>query len=115
MVLFGIPAQPVEIDVAESMIFKNLTVSAVNGRQVWATWYKTRWLLEHGVVDLRPLVTHRLPLSEFEQAFAELDAGEACKIVLRPDEAPSRVPAVPRTSSARRAGRSRARARWAHR
>ena len=55
VILFGIPAQPVEIDVAESMIFKNLNVSAVNGRQIWATWYKTRWLLEHGVVDLRPL------------------------------------------------------------
>ena len=84
VVLFGIPAHPVEIDVAESLIFKNLTVSAVNGRQIWASWFKTKWLLEHGVVDLRPLITHDLPLSDFEEALALLDAGEACKIVLRP-------------------------------
>jgi threonine 3-dehydrogenase len=94
VVLFGIPAQPVTIDVAESMIFKNLTVSAVNGREIWATWFKTRWLLEHGVVDLRPLVTHTLPLTDFEQAFAELDAGAACKIVLHPEGAGKPVEAV---------------------
>ncbi|HSC91801.1 MAG TPA: L-threonine 3-dehydrogenase [Gaiellaceae bacterium] len=84
VVLFGIPGRPVEIDVAESLIFKNLTVTAVNGRQVWETWFKTRWLLEHGVVDLRPLVTHEIPLEGFADAFDELERGEACKIVLRP-------------------------------
>lgn len=84
VVLFGIPSGPVELDVAESLIFKNLRVTAVNGREVFATWYRTRWLLEHGVVDLRPLITHRYPLTEFEQAFAELASGEACKIVLDP-------------------------------
>lgn len=85
VVLFGIPSRPVEIDVAESLIFKNLTVSAVNGREIWATWYTTRWLLEHGVVDLRPLITAELPLERFEEAFAALESGEACKIVLRPE------------------------------
>ena len=95
VILFGIPAHPVEIDVAESMIFKNLTVSAISGRQIWATWFKTRWLLEHGVVDLRPLVTHRHALGDFEEAFFELDAGEACKVVLRPDGAGATVVALP--------------------
>jgi threonine 3-dehydrogenase len=87
VVLFGIPAVPVEIDIARSLIFKNLTVTAVNGRQIWETWYTTRWLLEHGVVDLRPLITAELPLERFDEAFALLDSGEACKIVLRPGSA----------------------------
>ncbi|HET7566610.1 MAG TPA: L-threonine 3-dehydrogenase [Gaiellaceae bacterium] len=84
VILFGLPAHPVEIDVAESLIFKNLDVQAVSGRQVWDTWYRTRWLLEHGVVDLRPLITAELPLDRFDEAFALLAAGEACKIVLHP-------------------------------
>lgn len=84
VVLFGIPARPAEIDIAESLIFKNLTVQAVNGREIWGTWYTTRWLLEHGVVDLRPLITCELPLERFEEAFAALESGDACKIVLRP-------------------------------
>ena len=77
------------IDIAESLIFKNLTVSAVNGREIWETWYTTRWLLEHGVVDLRPLITAELPLERYEEAFALLESGEACKIVLRPNGATS--------------------------
>jgi threonine 3-dehydrogenase len=84
VVLFGIPERPVEIDVAEGLIFKNLEVRALSGRRIFETWYRTRWLLESGVVDLRPLITHELPLERYEEAFAALEAGEACKIVLRP-------------------------------
>jgi threonine 3-dehydrogenase len=101
VILFGIPSRPVEIDVAESLIFKNLNVLALNGRKIFETWYRTRWLLESGVVDLRPLITKELPLEEFEEAFALLAAGEACKIVVYPGgrapdaravRAPARVP-----------------------
>ncbi|HZD88014.1 MAG TPA: L-threonine 3-dehydrogenase [Gaiellaceae bacterium] len=95
VILFGIPAQPVSLDVAETLIFKNLDVSAVSGRQVWDTWYRTRWLLEHGVVDLRPLITAELPLDRHEEAFELLERGDACKIVLRPPAVPAETRAVP--------------------
>ena len=88
MILFGIPSRPVEIDVAESLIFKNLDVLAVNGRRIFATWFKTRWLLESGVVDLRPLITDEIELADYESAFAKLAAGEACKIVVYPNGRP---------------------------
>jgi threonine 3-dehydrogenase len=84
VILFGIPSHPVEIDVAEALIFKNLDVSAVSGRQVWDTWYRTRWLLEHGVVDLRPLVTAECGLDGYAHAFELLASGDACKVVLHP-------------------------------
>jgi threonine 3-dehydrogenase len=91
VILFGIPAEPVEIDVAEALIFKNLEVSAVSGRKIWDTWYRTRWLLEHGVVDLRPLVTAELGLDRFQRAFELLAGGQACKIVLHPQEIAARA------------------------
>src|SRR5947209_2176664 len=97
VVLFGIPARPVEIDVAEALIFKNLNVLALNGRRIFETWYKTRWMLESGVVDLRPLITHRYGLENFDVALRQLQAGEACKIVLFPGkqgEAPAPMPPV---------------------
>jgi threonine 3-dehydrogenase len=93
VILFGIPARPVELDVAEALIFKNLDVSAVSGRQVWDTWYRTRWLLEHGIVDLRPLITAELPLDDFDRAFELLGSGDACKVVLRPRRALGEVAA----------------------
>ncbi len=84
VILFGIPAHPVEIDVAEALIFKNLDVSAVSGRQVWNTWYRTRNLLEHGIVELRPLITREVGLDEYGEAFDLLASGDACKIIVRP-------------------------------
>lgn len=98
--LFGIPAKPVEIDIAEKMIFKNLTVLALNGRRIFDTWFKTRWLLESGVVDLRPLITRELPLSSVEDAIALLRDGRACKLILRPQH---RRPIAPRPSPSARA------------
>ena len=75
VILFGIPSRPVEIDVAESLIFKNLNVLALNGRKIFETWYRTRWLLESGVVDLRPLITKELPLEEYEDGVRAARSG----------------------------------------
>ncbi len=98
VILFGIPSKPVEIDVAEMMIFKNLTVRALNGRQIFDTWYKTRWLLEDGVVDLRPLITRTVALGEVNAAVQDLQGGEACKIVVLPNDGkPAPLPSVKRT------------------
>ncbi|MEM7234033.1 MAG: hypothetical protein AAF517_17785 [Planctomycetota bacterium] len=72
--------------VAENIIFKNLTVFGLNGREIFDTWYKTRWLLETGVVDLNPLITLETTFDEFEEAFQRLASGRACKIVMRPNQ-----------------------------
>ena len=93
VVLFGIPSRPVEIDVAERMIFKNLTVLALNGRRIFDTWYKTRWLLESKVVELRPLISREITYSDINDAMELLASGQACKIIIRPDR--SVTPSAP--------------------
>jgi threonine 3-dehydrogenase len=115
VVLFGIPSRPVELDVAESLIFKNLSVTAVNGRRIFETWYKTRWLLEHGVVDLRPLITHHCALAEFDYALAELDAGRACKVVFFPGRGVETAGEAAPARTRPRGEAARGLARWAHR
>jgi threonine 3-dehydrogenase len=89
VILFGIPSRPVEIDVAEMMIFKNLTVLALNGRRIFDTWYKTRWLLESGVVDLRPLISSEIEIDGINTAMEQLASGQASKIIIRPDGRPT--------------------------
>ncbi len=86
VILFGIPSRPVEIDVAEKMIFKNLTVLALNGRRIFDTWYKTRWLLESGVINLRPLISKEMSFDGINDAMETLASGQACKIIIRPDK-----------------------------
>jgi threonine 3-dehydrogenase len=82
--LLGIPARPVEFDLANEVVFKGATVYGVTGRLIWKTWYQTRALLDSGAVDVKPIITHRLPLEEFEAGMELMRTGQCGKVVLFP-------------------------------
>jgi threonine 3-dehydrogenase len=79
--LLGIPPDDVKINLAERIIFKGLTVLGINGRKMFETWYQTQALVKSGRVDLRPIITHRLPLEQFAEGFDLMRSGKAAKIV----------------------------------
>jgi len=39
-------------------------------------------LVESGMVDVRPLVTHRFPLEEFDKAFSTAQRREGLKVII---------------------------------
>jgi threonine 3-dehydrogenase len=80
--LLGIPGDNININLAERIIFKGLTVLGINGRRMFETWYQTQALVKSGRVDLRPIITHVLPYRQFDRAFELMHTGEAAKIVL---------------------------------
>ncbi len=80
--LLGIPADNVNINIAERIIFKGLTVLGINGRRMFETWYQTEALVKSGRVDPSAIITHVLPYTQFERAFELMNKGEAAKIVL---------------------------------
>jgi threonine 3-dehydrogenase len=83
--LLGLPSRPVTLDLNNEIIFKGIRVYGITGRRMFETWYRTSALLAQGL-DLRPIVTHRLALSEFHEAFELVAAGHAGKVVLLPQE-----------------------------
>jgi threonine 3-dehydrogenase len=82
--LLGIPSKPVELDLARDVIFKGATLQGINGRRMYQTWYPMEALLASGRLDLAPVITHRMPLAEFDRGMDLLRAGEASKIILYP-------------------------------
>ena len=80
--LLGIPAGNVNLNLAERIIFKGLTVLGVNGRRMFETWYQTEALVKSGRVDPSSIITHVLPYTEFDRAFDLMEKGESVKIVL---------------------------------
>ncbi|MFI5199574.1 MAG: L-threonine 3-dehydrogenase [Candidatus Limnocylindrales bacterium] len=84
--LLGIPERPITLDLASDVIFKGLRVYGITGRKMFETWYRTQALLAQGL-DLTPIVTHRIPLRDYHQAFELLAGGHAGKVVLLPQEA----------------------------
>ncbi len=83
--LLGLPSRPVTLDLNNAIIFKGLRVYGITGRKLWETWYRTSALLREGL-DVNPIITHRLPLARFDEAFDLLSQGVAGKVVLLPQE-----------------------------
>ncbi len=81
--LFGISSAPVTVDLANEVIFKGLRVYGITGRKLFSTWYRIAGLFKAGL-DIRPVVTHTLPLAEFDQGFALVNSGLCGKVVLLP-------------------------------
>jgi threonine 3-dehydrogenase len=78
--LLGIPSKPAAID-WRKVIFNLITIKGIYGREMYETWYLMTVMLESGL-DISPVITHRLPWTEYEQGFAAMRAGEAAKVVL---------------------------------
>jgi threonine 3-dehydrogenase len=78
--LLGIPSKPAAID-WRKVIFNLITIKGIYGREMYETWYLMTVMLESGL-DISPVITHRLPWTEYEQGFAAMRSGEAAKVVL---------------------------------
>ena len=74
--------KPVQLDWDAAMA-KNATLY-LNMSTEYASWDKTIWMAAQKKIDLNPLITHQLPLSEWEQGFTALENMEALKVVLIP-------------------------------
>ena len=73
--MLGIPAKPMEVDFATEIIFKGITVYGVVGRRMYDTWIQMTQFLRSGQFDPTPVITHRFPLEQFDDAIAAIKCG----------------------------------------
>lgn len=78
--VLGIPSSNTDID-WETVIFNMLTIKGIYGREMYETWYKMSVMIENGL-DIAPVITHRLPFTEFQTGFDQMNDGKASKVVL---------------------------------
>jgi threonine 3-dehydrogenase len=78
--MLGIPSAPMSID-WRTVIFSMLTIKGIYGREMYETWYKMTVMLQSGL-DIKPVITHRFPYAEYEQAFEVMRNGESGKVIL---------------------------------
>ncbi len=86
LIAFGLPARPVELDLPEEVIFREIEIKGITGRLMFDTWYRASEWLKGGRLELEPLITHELPLEEFQRGFELLidHPSETVKVVLYP-------------------------------
>ena len=78
--ILGIPTTAVELDL-DPVIFNMLTLKGIYGREMFETWYQMSVLVDSGL-DISPVITHRFPYSEFEEAFEVAASGDSGKVLL---------------------------------
>jgi threonine 3-dehydrogenase len=81
--LLGIFGEPPRVDLSEDVIMKGLRLHGIFGRRIYETWDQTQSLLRGGL-DVSPIITHRLDLADWEQAFDLIASRHAGKVVLLP-------------------------------
>jgi threonine 3-dehydrogenase len=78
--LLGIMPEKAAVD-WNKVVFNMLTIRGIYGREMYETWYKMTALIQSGL-DITPVITHRLPFTEFQQGFDLMRSGRSGKIVL---------------------------------
>ncbi|MGC2160773.1 MAG: L-threonine 3-dehydrogenase [Silvibacterium sp.] len=79
--MLGIPS-PSEMAIDwGTVIFSQLTIRGIYGREMYETWYKMTTMLESGL-DISKVITHRLPYNEFEAGFEAMRSGNSGKVIL---------------------------------
>jgi threonine 3-dehydrogenase len=78
--MLGIPASDVMLDL-NPVIFNQLTLRGIYGREMYETWYQMTVMLQSGL-DIRPVITHRFSHRDFEEAFGIARSGQSGKVIL---------------------------------
>jgi len=80
--LLGIPKGEVPINFSTEIIFKGITLYGVIGRKMYQTWHQMRRFLTGGQFDPRPVITHKFPLANIDDALGAIRSGDAGKVIL---------------------------------
>ncbi len=80
----GIFGAPIQVDL-DAVVIKQLRVQG-SICHTWQTWERTMAFLASGAINLSPLISTRLPLTRWQEAFDGVIAKRSIKTLLYPDD-----------------------------
>ena len=84
MAMIGLPDLPVELNLGKDIVFKEAKVFGIHGRKMFSTWEQVERLLKTNKLDVGAVITHILPLEQWQKGVDLAKRGEACKIIFHP-------------------------------
>jgi threonine 3-dehydrogenase len=83
VVTIGTFNSPVSFNPFFTMIRREVQLLSAIGR-TWETWRRMTQLVEADQVELKPMITHILPMEEFDRGFELVKSHDVMKVLLRP-------------------------------
>jgi len=85
IIVLGQTDNPLSLRPSSDIVFREVQIMGIFGRELWDTWDKTERILSSGELNIEPIITHRFSLSDFDKAFKTALSGEGCKVLLIPE------------------------------
>lgn len=82
--MLGLPAKALAVDFSNDIIMRGITIYGIAGRRFWEDWVVGRELLASGLLDLSPVITHKLDLGDYAKGMDLMTQGNCGKIILYP-------------------------------
>ncbi len=82
IVCAGLGPKPVTLE-WENFVTKGICIKGIYGREIPRTWERMKGLFAAGL-DISKVITHVLPLEEFEKGLDLMEKGQCGKVVLKP-------------------------------
>jgi len=77
--LLGLFPKPLSLDISD-FVTKGLSMYGIHGRLMYKTWMQMGGLLKRGNVNLKPILTHRFPLDDYNEAMEVMRSGDCGKV-----------------------------------
>ena len=78
----ALPDQPISVSISD-FGYRGCSIRGIAGRRIYENWEQMRGLLARGI-DLSPIVSHVLPLDQFERGLDMTERGQCAKCILIP-------------------------------
>ena len=78
--MLGVSSNNVVLD-WNKIVWNGLFLKGIYGREMFKTWYKMASLIKSGL-DVSKIITHRLPVAEYQKGFELMASGKSGKVIL---------------------------------
>jgi threonine 3-dehydrogenase len=83
-VFSSMPSHKLSIDVAKYLVQRELVMTGCYGRQMYQTWHTAFELLGEKRVDLSKIISHRMTLEQYKDAFQAVLSKKSRKVIFLP-------------------------------
>mmetsp|Transcript_44166 Transcript_44166/g.70772 ORF Transcript_44166/g.70772 Transcript_44166/m.70772 type:complete len:395 (+) Transcript_44166:38-1222(+) len=85
IVMVGLPKHKIVIEEAmNNWVLNAIQIRSIHGRKIFDSWRKAEKLVQEAKIDLDLVVSHFIPMTEFQRGYDDWFRGKACKVVFDP-------------------------------
>lgn len=86
LVCVGLPGKPVELDLANDLIYREVLMTGISGRKIWETWTDFAKVMKGPYFKVENVMGERFAMKDIDLALEKIHNGVPGKMLLYPGE-----------------------------